>query len=58
VCDIKRGMTIKQTVMVIYIKSEEGKAFVHANCVFVNAIQVNESGLTLESCIRFCLIRK
>jgi hypothetical protein len=48
-------VTIKQTVMVIYSKSEEGKAFVHANCVD-NAIQVNESGLILESCIRFCPI--
>jgi hypothetical protein len=32
-------------VIVIYSKSEEGKAFV--------AIQVNESGLTLEYCIWF-----
>jgi hypothetical protein len=26
------------------IGSEEGKAFVHANCVFAITIQVNESG--------------
>jgi hypothetical protein len=51
------------TGIVIYSKSEEGKAFVHANCVFVHeaeltiqAIQVNESGLTLECCIWFCSI--
>jgi hypothetical protein len=31
-------------VLVIYSKSEEGKAFVHANCVF-DAIPVNETGL-------------
>jgi hypothetical protein len=37
-------------------KSEEGKAFVQANCVF-DVIQVNESGLTLECCIWFCSIR-
>jgi hypothetical protein len=38
--------------IVIYSKSEEGKAFVHANCVFVDdAIQVNESSLILECCI-------
>jgi hypothetical protein len=37
-------------VIVIYSKSEEGKAFVHANCVD-DAIQVNESGLSLECCI-------
>jgi hypothetical protein len=30
----------------------EGKAFVHANCVFVDdEIQVNESDFTVECCI-------
>ncbi|KAH0812687.1 hypothetical protein GEV33_010104 [Tenebrio molitor] len=29
-------------------KSEEDKAFIHANCVFDDASQVNESGFTLE----------
>jgi hypothetical protein len=33
--------------IVIYGKSEEDKTFVHANCLD-DAIQVNESGLTLE----------
>jgi hypothetical protein len=39
--------TISDLIIVIYSKSEEGKAFVHANC---NAIKVNESGLTLDCC--------
>jgi hypothetical protein len=42
------------TLIVIYSKIEKGKTFVHADCV--NAIQVNESGLTLECCIWFCSI--
>jgi hypothetical protein len=40
----KRGL--KKGDIVIYSKSEEGKAFVHANCE--EAIQVNENRLSLE----------
>jgi hypothetical protein len=41
--------------IVIHSTSEEGKAFVHANCVFVHeTTQVNESGFSLECCIWFC----
>jgi hypothetical protein len=39
-------------VLVIYSKSEEGKAFVHANCVF-DAIQVNETGLLSSAVFGF-----
>jgi hypothetical protein len=35
-------------IIIIYSKSEEDKAFIHANCVFDDASQVNESGFTLE----------
>jgi hypothetical protein len=31
------------TGIVIYSKSEEGKAFVHANCVFVHEARSNSS---------------
>jgi hypothetical protein len=41
-------------VLVIYSKSEEGKASVHANAMQY-AIQVNESDLTLECCL--CFVR-
>jgi hypothetical protein len=35
-----------------YSKSEEGKAFVHANCVF-DAIQVNETSLLSSAVFGF-----
>jgi hypothetical protein len=56
-CIMEKFVKTKQPtrVLVIYRKSEEGKAFVHANCVF-DAIQVNETGLIVECCIWFCSI--
>jgi hypothetical protein len=44
-CGLKNGD------IVIYSKSEEGTAFVHANCD--EAIQVNENRLSLECSIWF-----
>jgi hypothetical protein len=47
----KVPVSLRYAKIVIYTTREEGKAFVHANCMFDDAIQVNKSGLTLEGCI-------
>jgi hypothetical protein len=42
-CYTNRGNTI-----VIYSKSKEGKAFVHANCVFVHEVELSGRGNSSE----------
>jgi hypothetical protein len=39
VCGLRRPRTLME--IVFYSKSKEGKAFVHANCVFVHEAELN-----------------